>query len=71
MWFKTAKLKPGDEAVIIGHRPQPYELDLLRSTGALAVLEREPALLATDVYDILPVSEEKRVNHLLQTKEPQ
>lgn len=70
IWFKVPKLKPGVEAIIIGHLPLDGEQVLLRNTGAAAFIKKTRAVLATDIFDILAVSQEKRVFDLLRTKEP-
>ena len=69
LWFNTPKLRPGDDVVVIGHRPQQDELLLLRSTGVLRFLEEQRAVLVTQPFDVLPASEEQRVIDLLKTKE--
>jgi hypothetical protein len=69
MWFNSPKLQPGQEAVFIAHRPLRDELPLLRATGVLDFLRRQPAAeLVTYPYDVLPATEEARVRELL-TKE--
>src|SRR6266480_5960936 len=33
IWFNSPKLKPGEEAIFIGHKPKEGEMALLRATG--------------------------------------
>jgi hypothetical protein len=69
VWFNTPKLRPGDDVVVIGHRPQQEEQLLLRSTGVLRFLEEQRAVLATQPFDVLPPSDQDRVRGLLNAKE--
>jgi hypothetical protein len=68
MWFNTPKLQRGQEAVFIAHKPLKEEEPLLRATGVLDFIRRQPAELVTHPYDVLPATEEGRVRELL-TKE--
>jgi len=69
MWFNHLKLKVGADVVVIGHAPQDQERPLLRTSGALAVIEKTGALLAMDVSDLLPGAQQEHVLTLLRTKE--
>jgi hypothetical protein len=61
MWFNVAKLIPGGDYVILGHHPQDEELARLRVLGVLPVLDSARALLTDEIFDVLPLTEEKRV----------
>ena len=69
VWFNSPKLKVGDELIFITHKPKEGELPMLRSTGALPLVERQAAELVTHPSDVLPVGEQARVVRL--TKEVQ
>jgi hypothetical protein len=71
IWFNSPKLRVGEDAVVIGHRPQEGEMVLLRGTGVLRFVEDQHAVLATEPFDVLPPREERRVNELLRSKEVQ
>jgi hypothetical protein len=68
MWFNSPKLQRGQEAVFLAHKPLKEEEPLLRATGVLDFIRRQPAELVTHPYDVLPANEEARVRELL-TKE--
>jgi hypothetical protein len=69
VWFNVRKPKPGEDVLVIGHRPQPEEVALLRAAGLLPVIERLQAVLATDAFDLLSATEEGRVAALFRSKE--
>jgi hypothetical protein len=71
IWFNSPKLHPGDQVLILAHRPQEDELRLLRAPGILALIREQRAFIVSQPYDVLPLSEEKRLVGLLQTKETQ
>lgn len=71
MWFNSPKLKPGQEALFLPHRPMPEELHLTRTTSVLRVVEETRAFVVSQPYDVLAPAEEKRLTGLLQTKEVQ
>lgn len=66
MWFNGPKLKPGQDLVLLAHRPLPSELGRM-STALRAFTEKSRALVVTQPYDVLPASEEKRVAGLIQS----
>jgi len=66
MWFNSPKLKPGDESLFIGHRPQGSEATLLRGTGITSFVEQQHAIFVTEPFDVLSASDEKRVLGLLE-----
>lgn len=68
MWFNSPKLKPGQDALFLAHRPQEDELRLLRTTGVLQQLEEAHGLVVSQPFDVLRPDEEKRVIELMQTK---
>jgi hypothetical protein len=65
-WHNVAKLKRGQEAVVIAHAPDKEEQALYRGSGLAAYLEKEQAWLVTEPFDVLAVSEEARVRALLE-----
>lgn len=65
MWFNSPKLERGQEGVFIAHKPLKEEETLLRATGVLDFIRRQPAELVTHPYDVLPATEEGRVRELL------
>jgi hypothetical protein len=68
-WFHAPKLKQGQEAVFIAHRPTKEELQSYRE-GPVADLAAKPStFLVTEPFDVLPASEENRVRNLMATKE--
>ncbi|TMQ03579.1 MAG: hypothetical protein E6J90_03135 [Deltaproteobacteria bacterium] len=64
-WVNSPKLRPGQEVVLITHKPTKDEEPLLRATGALAAMQKQPFELATDIHDVLPVADEARVRGLV------
>jgi hypothetical protein len=70
MWFNSPKLRPGQEAIFITHKPEQEQALLLRTTGVTAFMAKQPAELLTQPFDVLPTSDESRVRRLL-TKEVQ
>lgn len=69
VWFNSPKLKVGDELIFITHKPKEAELPLMRTSGAMPLIERQRAELVTHPSDVLPVAEQTRVVRL--TKEVQ
>lgn len=65
MWFNGPKLKPGQDLVLLAHRPLESEL-MMMSPALRAFAERSRALVVTQPYDVLPAAEEKRVAGLIQ-----
>jgi len=65
MWFNSPKLHPGMEAIFIAHRPEREQDALLRATGVTAFMQKQPAELVTQPFDVLPLSDEQRVRRLL------
>jgi hypothetical protein len=68
MWFNSPKLEPGQDAVFITHKPEKEDAQFMRSTGVTRFVEKEPAELVTQPFDVLPASAEVRVRRLV-TKE--
>ena len=66
MWFNSPKLQPGQEGVFITHNPVKGEEELMRATGVTAFMEKQPAVLVTQPFDVLPASDEARVRRLLE-----
>lgn len=64
-WFNSPKLQPGQEAIFITQKPTREELPLMRATGVLAFIEKQPAELVTHPFDVLPASDLQRVRRLL------
>ena len=69
VWFNSPKLKVGDESIFITHKPKEAEIPLMRTSGAMPLIERQAAELVTHPSDVLPVAEQARVVRL--TKEVQ
>jgi hypothetical protein len=65
MWFNGPKLKPGQDLILLAHRPTEGELTMM-SPALRAFAEKSRALVVTQPYDALPASEEKRVAGLIQ-----
>jgi hypothetical protein len=65
MWFNSPKLQPGQEAIFITHKADKEQAVLLNTTGVTAFLEKQPAELVTQPFDVLPASDEARVRGLL------
>ena len=65
MWFNSPKLRQGMDAIFITHKPDKEEAVLLRTTGVTAFMEKQPAELVTQPFDVLPASDEQRVRRLL------
>ena len=68
-WFNSPKLQPEQEAIFIAHEPTDGELALMRATGVMAFLEKQPADLVTHPLDVLPASDDARVRGLI-AREP-
>ncbi len=66
MWFNSPKLRQGQEAIFITHKPATEDALLLRSSGIEEFLKKQPAELLTQPFDLLPLSDEARVRGLLQ-----
>ena len=64
-WFKSPKLKVGDDAVFLARRPGEPELDSLREIGAVSFIEKEHVDVVSQAGAVLPVAEEERVRSLL------
>ena len=72
LWCGAPKLRVGEQAVIIAHRPQKDEAAVVRSPPRdAAALEKTQALLVTAPFDVRPAAELARVRRVLQTKEMQ
>ena len=65
MWFNSPKLKPGQDGVFITHNPAKGEEELMRTTGVTAFIKKQPAVMVTQPFDVLPASDEARVRELL------
>lgn len=65
MWFNSPKLKPGQDALFITHKPTKEDIRLLQAPGIAAFLEKQPAELVIHPFDLLSSSEEERVRSLL------
>ncbi|MGD8570090.1 MAG: hypothetical protein PVJ39_18530 [Gammaproteobacteria bacterium] len=65
MWFNSPKLKAGQEGIFIAHRPAKEQEQLMRVTGVTAFIKKQPAVLVTQPFDVLPPSDESRVRKLL------
>jgi hypothetical protein len=65
MWFNSPKLQPGQDAIFITHKPDKEQALLLRTTGVTEFIEKQPAELVTQPFDVLPASDEARVRGLL------
>jgi hypothetical protein len=69
MWFNSPKPKPGEEKLFIAHRPQENEMGLLRAANVSSFIEKEHPVFVTDPFDVLPLSDEKRITGLLEKKD--
>ena len=65
MWFNSPKLKPGQDGVFITHNPAKGEEELMRTTGVTTFINKQPAVMVTQPFDVLPASDEARVRGLL------
>jgi hypothetical protein len=65
MWFNAPKLKEGQESIFITHAPERSDERLMRAPGVAAFLERQPAELVNQPFDVAPASDEARVRALL------
>jgi hypothetical protein len=65
MWFSSPKLKVGDNAIILAHKPSERDDGTLREAGQLAFLEKQHADLVSQPGDVVPVTEEQRVRSLM------
>jgi hypothetical protein len=65
MWFNSPKLKAGQESIFIAHKPAKEQEQLMRVSGVTAFLKKQPAVLVTQPFDVLPPSEEPRIRKLL------
>jgi len=66
LWINVAKLHPGEEVLVLGHRPQEDEMRLMRSGKVLSQVEEARAVVVSKPFDVLPVAEEKRLVGLMQ-----
>ena len=65
MWFHSPKLRAGDEAVFVTHRPTRGEAQLLRLSGLQNLVERQGVRLVTGPFDVLPAPDEGFVRQLI------
>jgi hypothetical protein len=65
MWFNAPKLKEGQESIFITHAPERSDERLMRAPGVAAFLERQPAEVVNQPFDVAPASDQARVRALL------
>lgn len=65
VWFNAPKLKAGQEAIFITHRPDKDDAQLMRAPGVAEFLEKQSAEVVSQPFDTVPPSEESRVRTLL------
>lgn len=65
MWFKSPKLKVGQEAIFITHKADKGDTRLMKAPGVAEFLERQTAEVVSEPSDTLPVADEARVRNLL------
>ena len=65
MWFNSPKLKAGQESIFIAHKPAKEQEQLMSVSGVTAFLKKQPAVLVTQPFDVLPLSDEPRIRKLL------
>lgn len=65
MWVNSPKLKPGQEALFITHKPDKGDTRLMRAPGIAAFLEKQSAEVVSQPFDTLPPSDDARLRNLL------
>ena len=65
VWFNAPKLKAGQEAIFVTHKPDKDDTPLMRAPGVAEFLEKQSAEVVSQPFDIVPPSEEARVRTLL------
>jgi len=66
IWFNSPKLHPGDDVLILAHRPREDEVQLLRNSPVMRLVEEQRAVVVSQPFDVLPASDEKRLSTLVQ-----
>jgi hypothetical protein len=65
VWFNAPKLRVGQEAIFITHKPDKDDTQLMRAPGVADFLEKQSADVVSEPFDTVPPSEEARVRALL------
>lgn len=65
MWVNSPKLKAGQEALFITHKPDKGDTRLMRAPGIAAFLEKQSAEVVSQPFDTLPPSDHARLRNLL------
>jgi hypothetical protein len=66
IWVNSPKLKPGQEALFITHKPDKSDTRLMGAPGVAAFLEKQTAQVASQPSDALPASDYARVRKLME-----
>jgi hypothetical protein len=65
MWFNAPKLKTGEDAVFLAQPANQQDISLSRSRSLAELREKQPVYFATQPFDVLPQTEQARVQGLL------
>lgn len=65
MWVNSPKLRAGQEALFITHKPDKADTRLMGAPGVAGFLEKQSAEVVSQPFDLLPVSDDARVRNLL------
>jgi hypothetical protein len=65
VWFNSPKLKVGEEAMFIAHRPETDGVQLTADPGVAKFLQKQSAVVISQPFDTVPATEEVRVRTLM------
>jgi len=65
MWFNAPKLKAGQEAIFVTHKPDKDDKQLMEAPGVADFLATQSVQVVSEPFDTVPASDEGRVRALL------